>query len=429
MRDSLLVVCAGFLGAGIYLRNKRFIEYIMIKKITIISIMTITILFSSFYYQQKKAEAVVPVVLYVVATALIHFAVGAYIYLQSQSGGNDEGQKITGINFETGEIMIDFVDGVESTTNGVNVFPAEVSSSVPCYPEVVVPFDSENPSERLTRRAEAIVRGCKDWADIYPVTNCTIEERQPWPTTGEWVVKAFYTGCNDSLTLDQYTYNSGGGSLGGVYDAIIEGENVEMYEFIEDVPLLPNCFDGIQNQDETGIDCGGVCEFNFGLVCPPDETCFDGIMNQDETGIDYGGVCGIGGEPAPAGPEPTNFVDVNVDGIDDLSGYDSIGNVPIGTPGDGDSSTYDTALPGDISEIGETNWTGLIIGFLSSNPLVLLATGSSINLSGEECILTANIFGTDIVIDFCSMEVMINMIGTFVLALFTIRSVFIAMGI
>ena len=42
------------------------------------------------------------------------------------------------------------------------------------------------------------------------------------------------------------------------------------------------CDDGIQNQDETGIDCGGSC-----AVCP---TCDDGIQNGTETGVDCGGV-------------------------------------------------------------------------------------------------------------------------------------------
>ena len=41
------------------------------------------------------------------------------------------------------------------------------------------------------------------------------------------------------------------------------------------------CTDGIMNQDETGIDCGGVCN-----ACP---TCDDGIQNGSETGIDCGG--------------------------------------------------------------------------------------------------------------------------------------------
>ncbi|MBD3636807.1 MAG: hypothetical protein HUJ25_05640 [Crocinitomicaceae bacterium] len=44
-----------------------------------------------------------------------------------------------------------------------------------------------------------------------------------------------------------------------------------------------SCTDGVKNQDETGIDCGGVC--------PACETCSDGIQNQNETGVDCGGVC------------------------------------------------------------------------------------------------------------------------------------------
>ncbi len=48
------------------------------------------------------------------------------------------------------------------------------------------------------------------------------------------------------------------------------------------------CEDGILNQDETAIDCGGVCE---ACVVVPLATCEDGILNQDETEIDCGGVC------------------------------------------------------------------------------------------------------------------------------------------
>jgi len=47
-------------------------------------------------------------------------------------------------------------------------------------------------------------------------------------------------------------------------------------------PCIATCSDGIQNQDETGIDCGGT-------ICPPCDTCTDGIQNQNETGIDCGG--------------------------------------------------------------------------------------------------------------------------------------------
>ena len=46
------------------------------------------------------------------------------------------------------------------------------------------------------------------------------------------------------------------------------------------------CSDGIQNQGETGVDCGGPC-----APCPDPETCTDGIQNQGEEGIDCGGPC------------------------------------------------------------------------------------------------------------------------------------------
>ena len=44
------------------------------------------------------------------------------------------------------------------------------------------------------------------------------------------------------------------------------------------------CTDGIQNGDETGVDCGGSS-------CAPCATCDDGIQNGDETGVDCGGSC------------------------------------------------------------------------------------------------------------------------------------------
>ncbi len=69
------------------------------------------------------------------------------------------------------------------------------------------------------------------------------------------------------------------------------------------------CDDGIQNQTETGIDCGGPCPAcpvvcgdgscdasetcdSCALDCGECPTCGDGIQNGDETGIDCGGsVC------------------------------------------------------------------------------------------------------------------------------------------
>ena len=44
----------------------------------------------------------------------------------------------------------------------------------------------------------------------------------------------------------------------------------------------PTCTDGIQNGNETGVDCGGP-------DCDPCVTCNDGIQNGSETGVDCGG--------------------------------------------------------------------------------------------------------------------------------------------
>ncbi|MDC8002423.1 M43 family zinc metalloprotease [Aureisphaera galaxeae] len=49
-------------------------------------------------------------------------------------------------------------------------------------------------------------------------------------------------------------------------------------------PPTPTCTDGIQNGNETGVDCGGPdC-----APCP-EPTCTDGIQNGNETGVDCGG--------------------------------------------------------------------------------------------------------------------------------------------
>lgn len=70
-----------------------------------------------------------------------------------------------------------------------------------------------------------------------------------------------------------------------------------------------DCSDGVQNGDETDVDCGGsfcgACSPGQGCDGPSDctslvctgnvcqaPTCADGVLNQDETDIDCGGSCG-----------------------------------------------------------------------------------------------------------------------------------------
>ena len=73
-------------------------------------------------------------------------------------------------------------------------------------------------------------------------------------------------------------------------------------------PACISCDDGIQNGDETGVDCGGTCpnacpscddgmqngdetDIDCGGSCPACISCDDGIQNGDETGVDCGGTC------------------------------------------------------------------------------------------------------------------------------------------
>ncbi len=66
----------------------------------------------------------------------------------------------------------------------------------------------------------------------------------------------------------------------------------------------PTCSDGVQNGNETGVDCGGP-------DCAPcaEPTCDDGIQNGNETGVDCGGPdcapCETGSCDAPTGLSST----------------------------------------------------------------------------------------------------------------------------
>ena len=51
-------------------------------------------------------------------------------------------------------------------------------------------------------------------------------------------------------------------------------------------PARATCVDGIRNQGELGVDCGGPCP-----ACQEPATCADGAQNQGETGVDCGGPC------------------------------------------------------------------------------------------------------------------------------------------
>lgn len=110
------------------------------------------------------------------------------------------------------------------------------------------------------------------------------------PVPVEFTTDQFEVVPNSQVALNDGTVNSGAGGGG------------------------PTCTDGIQNGDETGVDCGGSCS-----PCVPDPTCTDGIQNGDETGIDCGGSCAPcstgGGSDCGAGSSAFNLCLEEVCGI------------------------------------------------------------------------------------------------------------------
>ena len=62
-----------------------------------------------------------------------------------------------------------------------------------------------------------------------------------------------------------------------------KAESSFLFKIKEKVSIMESCSDGLKNQNETNIDCGGICG--------PCQTCTDELKNQDETETDCGGIC------------------------------------------------------------------------------------------------------------------------------------------
>lgn len=127
-----------------------------------------------------------------------------------------------------------------------------------------------------------------------------------------------------------------------------------------DCPIIPTCSDGIQNQGETGVDCGGPCS-----ACP---TCSDNIQNQGETGTDCGGPC-------PACPSPCLTLQINylyeggggicTDGVAYLSGAPSNASVAW-TWAIGGFSGTNNGNPSYAFSIPAQDWTGYYLSICAT---------------------------------------------------------------
>lgn len=95
--------------------------------------------------------------------------------------------------------------------------------------------------------------------------------------------------CGNNLSDDYggiaYSWTGGGTSATRLSDWLDpDGTGSLVLDGI-DVPCAPpHCYNGVQDADETGVDCGGADCF----ACP---TCSDGLQNQGELGVDCGGPC------------------------------------------------------------------------------------------------------------------------------------------
>ncbi len=105
-------------------------------------------------------------------------------------------------------------------------------------------------------------------------------------------IDLFLSSSCDNNGILQFSYNSGSTSEQitrtlnpGTYYLIIDGYSGASSSFNLSVSCAsaPSCNDGVQNGNETGVDCGGSC-----TACA---SCNDGIQNQGETGVDCGGPC------------------------------------------------------------------------------------------------------------------------------------------
>ena len=125
------------------------------------------------------------------------------------------------------------------------------------------------------------------WVQVFGNPNGSNSE--PAPTCTDGIQNGDETGvdCGGSCSACEPTPTCSDGIQNGDETGIDCGGSCSACE------PAPTCTDGIQNGDETGVDCGGSCS-----ACEPASTCSDGIQNGDETGIDCGGSCSAC-EPAP----------------------------------------------------------------------------------------------------------------------------------
>ena len=147
-------------------------------------------------------------------------------------------------------------------------------------------------------------------------------------------------------------------------------------------PAEPTCDDGIQNQGETGVDCGGPCPG----ICP---TCDDGILNNGEIEVDCGGpncsVCPCTGEDVTLTILLDNYPEETSWSITDASGGTVANGGTYGSQPDGSTVVESICLNDGCYTftINDSFGDGLCCGFGIGNYSLTSADGSILASGGE----------------------------------------------
>ncbi len=167
-----------------------------------------------------------------------------------------------------------------------------------------------------------------------------------------WAIGSDWGNVTDLITI-----NTNNGQIHTVAPLPLGTESLAV------MPAAGTCSDGVFNNGETNIDCGGP-------NCAGCQTCTDGIQNQGETGVDCGGSCLPCGAPillltTGAGASPANLYAVDANTAQNIK----IGPVGSGITGMATSETglvYATTStswnsPGELVQIDPQTGAGTTI--------------------------------------------------------------------
>ena len=155
-------------------------------------------------------------------------------------------------------------------------------------------------------------------------------------------------------------------------------------------PADPTCDDGIQNGNETGIDCGGDC-----ATCP---TCDDGIQNGDETGVDCGGsacqTCPCDGTDVTVTINLDNYPEETSWTLTDASGATVGSGGTYGSQPDGSTVSESFCLPDGCYDftINDSYGDGICCGY---------GNGSYSVTGGGSTLASGGSFGSTETTNFC----------------------------